>query len=63
MFGKAVDGEALGLAGFEHFAHGVAGMGVVGMGMEIDANHRSSLRMAEAGKGEGKPVTIGYGLI
>ena len=54
MFGKAVDSKALGLAGFKHFAHGVAGMGMVGMGMKINANHRSSLLVAEAGKREGE---------
>ena len=43
VFGEALDGETLGLTGFEHFAHGVAGMGMIGMGMEIDAYHGRSL--------------------
>ena len=49
MFGEALHDEALGLAGFEHFAHGVAGMGMIGMGMEIDAYHGRSLLLEDGG--------------
>ena len=56
MFGKAVDDKALGLTGFEHFAYGVAGVGVIGVGMEIDAYHGLFLAWVMAGpeKAEGR---------
>ena len=49
VFGETLDGETFGLTGFEHFAHGVAGMGVIGVGMEIDAYHGRSLLLEDGG--------------